>query len=67
MPPDPLESFLILKLLKINSAGKKKTLEKVTKIDAPSLKKNFVYASDIKHFQKAYLRPFAGLNVFAFT
>ena len=66
MPPDPLESFLVLKLLKINSAGKN-TLEKVTKIGAPSLKKNFVYASDIKHFQKAYLRPFAGLNVFVFT
>ena len=37
-PPDPMESLLLLKLLKINSAGKT-TLEKVTKFDAPSLKK----------------------------
>ena len=34
----PLKSFLVLKLLKIESAGKT-TLEKVTKIGAPSLKK----------------------------
>ena len=34
----PLESFLILTLLKINSA-EKTTLEKVTKIGASSLKK----------------------------
>ena len=25
------------------------------------------YAPDINHFQKAYLRPFASLNVFAFS
>ena len=41
MPPDPLESFLLLKLLKLNSAGKKTMLEKVTKFDTPSLK-NFL-------------------------
>ena len=35
MPPNPLEPFLILKLLKINSAKKKTTLEKVTKIVPP--------------------------------
>ena len=34
----PLESFLALKFFKINSAGKIR-LKKVTKIDAPSLKK----------------------------
>ena len=33
-----LELFLLLKLLKINSAEKKNTLEKVTKIGALSLK-----------------------------
>ena len=38
MPGTSLESFLVLKLLKINSAGKKR-LEKVTKIGASSLKK----------------------------
>ena len=68
MPPDPLELFLVLTVscLKL-TLPEKNTLEKVTKIGAPSLKKKFVYASDIKHFQKAYLRPFAGLNAFAFT
>ena len=38
MPPDPLESFLALKLLRIESA-EKTTLEKVTTIGPPSLKK----------------------------
>ena len=37
-PGPPLESFLVLTLLKINSA-EKTTLEKLTKIGAPSLKK----------------------------
>ena len=64
MSPDPLELFLVLELLKINFA-EKTALEKVTKIGAPSLKK--ILAPDIKHFQKAYLRPFPGLNVFVFS
>ena len=34
MPPDPLELFLLFKLLKIKSA-EKTALEKVTKIGAP--------------------------------
>ena len=38
MPPDPLESFLLFKLLKINSVGKT-TLEKVAKFDLIFLKK----------------------------
>ena len=38
MPSDPLESFLLLKLLKIDSA-KKITLKKVSKIGTSSQKK----------------------------
>ena len=56
-PQTPVKSFLALTLLKIYSSGKN-TLKKVTKIDAPSLKKFSEYASDTKHFQKPYLRPF---------
>ena len=37
MPPDPLESFLLPKLLELISAGEKTMLEKVTKFDTPSL------------------------------
>ena len=59
----PLKSFLLLKLLKINSAGKT-ALEKKTKIGAFSLiKKISEYALDMKQFQRAYERPFPGLNV----
>ena len=64
-PRTPLQSFLALKLLKINSAEKIR-LKKVTKVDASSLKFS-EYAPDTKHFQKAYLRPFPSLNVFAFS
>ena len=39
----------------------------MTKIGAPFPEKNSEYAPDIKHFQKAYLHPFPGLNVFAFS
>ena len=67
MSPDLPESFLLLKLLKINLAEKKTTLEKVTKFDAPSPKTNSEYASDMKHYQKAYLRAVSVLNVFVFS
>ena len=40
-PRTPLESFLLLKLLELNSAEKKTMLEIVTKFDSPSLK-NFL-------------------------
>ena len=67
MPSDPPRVVLALKLLQINSAGKN-TLEKKTKIDAPSLKKFLnTLRSDMKHFQKAYLHLFPSLNVFAFS
>ena len=59
MPPDPLESFLVLKLLKINSAGKNTRVKKLRKL-VPSAWKNFWIRREIKHFQKAYLRPFYG-------
>ena len=29
--------------------------------------KNSEYAPDMKHFERAYLRPFPGLNVFVFS
>ena len=32
----------------------------------PFLKKIFDYASDMKHFQRAYLRPFPRLDVYGF-
>ena len=63
VPPDSQESFLILKLLKIKS-DEKTTLEKVTKL-VPLPEKISEYALDMKHFQRAYLRAFPGLNVFA--
>ena len=67
MPKDPLESFLVLKLLEINSA-ENTTLDKVTKIGAPFPEKNSEYVPDMKHFQRAYcVRLFPGLNVFAFS
>ena len=65
-PRTPLESFLALKLLKNNSAGKKIFLNKVTKIDVPP-QKNSKCAPGMNYFQKAYLRPFPRLNVFAFS
>ena len=61
-PRTPLESFLTLKLLKNNSSGKN-TLKKSDEYWCPLPE----YAPDMKHFQKAYLRPFASLNVFAFS
>ena len=65
-PRTPLKSFLVFKLLKIKSA-EKITLEKVTKFGAPSLKKILNTPLDMKHFEKAYLRSFPGLNVSAFS
>ena len=65
MPPNPLESFLLLKLPKINCA-EKNTLKEVTKFGAPSIPENFsecAYAPDMKHFQRAYLGLFPGLIV----
>ena len=67
-PPDPprIVFVTVLKLLKINSAGKKTRLEKVTKFNALS-KKISEYVPDMKHFKKANLRPFPGLNVYVFS
>ena len=62
----PLSRFWCLSCLKL-TLPKKITLEKVTKISVPSLKKNSEYDPDMKHFQKAYLRLFPGLNVSAFS
>ena len=45
---------------------KKTALEKWWRL-VSSLWKNSEYAPDMKHFQKAYLRPFPGLNVFVFS
>ena len=66
VPPDPLEWFLVLKLLKIKFAETKLRLKKWQKL-VPLPEKNSEYALDMKHFQKAYSRPFTGLNVFAFS
>ena len=65
-PRTPLESFLALKLLKINSAGKN-TPEKSDENWCPLPQKISEYAPGMNHFQKAYLRPFPSLNVFAFS
>ena len=43
-----------------------KYARKSNKIWCPLPEKNFEYAAVIKHFQKAYLRPFLGLNVLTF-
>ena len=66
MPPDPLESFLALKMLKNSSSGKN-ALEKSDENECPFPQKISEYAPDMKHFQKAYLRPFPSSNVFAFS
>ena len=61
MPPDPLlEPFLFLNLLQINSAGKN-THEKISKFIALVPENFSEYAPDMKHYQRAYLRPFLGL------
>ena len=65
-PRTPLESFLAIKLLKINSAGTN-TLEKSDENWCLLPKQISEYAPDMKHFQKAYLRPFPSLNVFSFS
>ena len=65
MLPDPLESFLALKFFKINSAGKIRLKKWQNWCLFPE--KSSEYALDMKHFQKAYLRPFPSLNVFAFS
>ena len=62
MLPDPLELSLFLNLLQINSNGKN-TLEKMSKFGVQAPEKNSECAPDMKHFQRAYLRPFPGLNV----
>ena len=66
MPPDPLGLFLLFKLLKIQSV-EKNWAWKVTKIGAPFLKKILNMPLTWEHFQRAYLRPFSGLNVHAFS
>ena len=43
VPDPPLELFLLLKLLKINSAEKKTTLEKVTKFGALPWKRFWIH------------------------
>ena len=65
-PRTILELYLVLKLLKIKSAE----INCACKSDknwCPLLQKISEYAPDMKHFQKVYLRPFRGLNVFAFS
>ena len=59
MPPDPLDPFLFLNLLQINSAGKI-TLEKMMKFNALVPEKNPEYAPDIKTFLKSLFTPFSG-------
>ena len=61
---DPLEPFLFLNLLQINFAAKK--LQKNVEIWCPFLKRISDYASDMKYFRKAYLRPFPRLDVSRF-
>ena len=63
---DPLESFLVHKLLKINTA-ENTALEKLTKIGAPPSENFSEYAPDMNHFQKAYSHSFSGLSVFVFS
>ena len=58
MPPDPLESFLFLNLLQINSAGKN-TLENLLKFNAPSLKK-FVNSPLTRNIFKGLFTPVSG-------
>ena len=65
IPPDPLESFLALKMLKNNSSGKN-TLEKSDENRCSFPQKVSEYAPDMKHFQKTYFRPLRSSNVFAF-
>ena len=38
----------------------------MSKLGAPSSKKITDYASDKKHFQRAYLRPYLRLDVYRF-
>ena len=49
MPPDPPESFLLLKLLKIKFVEKKLRM-KCDENWCPLPEKNFEYAPDMKHF-----------------
>ena len=65
MPPDPLELFLFLNLLQINSAGKNYAW-KGDKIWGPYLKNTSDYALNMKNLQKAYFRYFPRLNVYRF-
>ena len=65
MPPDPLKSFLLIQLLKITVPGKN-CARKSDEIWYPLPEKNFEYAPDMKHFERTYLRPYPGLNVFVF-
>ena len=62
MSPDPLDSLcssICLQLI----LPEKSTLEKMSKFGATSLNKFLEYSPDMKHFQRAYLRLFPGLNV----
>ena len=62
MPPDPLEPFLFLNWLQINSAVKN-TRNKMSKFNALIPENISEYVPNMKHFQRAYLRPFLSLNV----
>ena len=66
MPPDPLKSFLLLKLLEITLPGKN-CAWKSDEIWCPLPEKNSEYAPDMKHFERTYLRPFPDQNVFIFS
>ena len=59
IPPDPLESFLLLKLLKINSAGENYAWKR-DKIWCFLPEKILEYASDMKQFQKGLFTPVFG-------
>ena len=56
-PQTLLEPFFILSMLQNNSA-RKNTLENMTVLGAPSLKKILKYAADMKTLSKGFLRLF---------
>ena len=62
-PRTPLESFCYLSCLELTLPGKT-ALEKSDEIWCPLPEKKSQCAPDMKHFQRAYLRPFPRLNVF---
>ena len=67
MPPDPSRVvFVYLSYLKLTLPGKNRAW-KSDEIWCSLPEKNSEYASDMKPFERAYLRPFPGLNVFVFS